>query len=494
MILADNIKLAMDIKFILFTLLAMLLSGCASNMASQSKIALEPLPIESAPAWKVTDYKQLSQQVFTLDYAGEIRQYIAQVLTHNPDLKAISATVNAARDNVAMTRAGYLPRADLNLSKSRNKDELRGIGKSASVSVDIGLSLDIWGKLADEVAAARHFSDKTQYDLQQLKRVLISQAARLWIEYRGYVHIEKQLVDLNKVQANVVGYYQDAYQAGLIPFSYYQGAFQVGLVPYEFFLDAKNSQRQSKIRLQEMQLEKLKTRQFMNILRGRFPADELHISEDQLFPNLASFSAEIPATALANRPDIQAAFSELQAFNRLERSANKALLPQLNLSAALSKSGQTLKKALTGDLLWQLVGGLTQPLFNGGQLRAIARQKSAEAEAVWWQYQNRVLKAMLEVESALASDTLLRWQLEQAQAEVSNLEKKIGSAKERFSDGNLSLSDYLLIKIEQIEMQMALNDVEVLYLKNRIVLITVLGLPIEATQQNNNGENSDEKS
>ncbi|MCF6325078.1 MAG: TolC family protein [Gammaproteobacteria bacterium] len=264
-------------------------------------------------------------------------------------------------------------------------------------------------------------------------------------------------------------------------------------MPYEFFLDAKNSQRQSKIRVQEVQLAKLKTRQFMNILRGRFPADELWVSDDKLFPSLDSFIAEIPATTLVNRPDIQAAFSELQAFNRLERSANKALLPQLNLSASLSKSGRTLKKALGGDLLWQLVGGLTQPLFNGGQLSAIARQKSAEAVAVWWQYQNRVLKAMLEVENALANDKLLRWQLEQKEAEVNNLEKKIGSAKERFSDGDLSLSDYLLIKIEQIEVQMALIDVEVLYFKNRIDLITALGLPIEPIQQSDNGGNSDEK-
>ncbi len=485
-------KLAMRIKFILITL-ATVLSGCASGVVPLSKPPLEPLAIATASGWKVTDYKRLSKQIIAVDQSTEMQQYIAQVLSNNPDLKTISATAKAASDDVAITNAGNQPRADLSLLNTRSKDALQEIGNTISASIDIGLSLDVWGKLSDDVAAAQHLSDKTQYDLQQLKRVLIGQAARLWIEYRGYVHTEKYLIDLNKAQTDVVNYYQDAYQAGLIPFSYYQGAFQVGLVPYEFLLDAKNSQQWSEFRLQEVQLEKLKMLQFMNILRGRFPADELLVSDDKVFPNLVSFTAEIPATALVNRPDIQAAFSEVQAFDRLERSARKALLPQLNLTGSFSKSGQTLEKALRGDLLWQLIGGLTQPLFNGGQLSAIARQKSAEAEAVWWQYQNTVLKAMLEVENAMANDKLLLWQLEQKQAQISNLQKKKGSAEERFSDGDLSLSDYLLIKVEYIEAQIELNNFEVLYTKNRIDLITALGLPIEPFQLNSNEDNRHEK-
>ncbi len=71
--------------------------------------------------------------------------------------------------------------------------------------------------------------------------------------------------------------------------------------------------------------------------------------------------------------------------------------------------------------------------------------------------------------------------------------KKKGSAEERFSDGDLSLSDYLLIKVEYIEAQIELNNFEVLYTKNRIDLITALGLPIEPFQLNSNEDNRHEK-
>ncbi len=476
----------MKLKFISFVVLGIVVSGCALK----TPLLPEPLPDLSAEHWKVADFKQLSKQIIAVDQHTEMQQYITQVLGNNPDIKSLSATARAASYNIKIANAENRPRADLNLSGTRSKDALKEISNTSSVGVDLNWSLDVWGKLSDDAAAAQHLSDKTQYELQQLKRELVSQSAGLWVKYRGYIHADKYLVHLNKIQTDVVGYYQDAYHEGVIPFSYYQGAFQVGLVPYEFLLDAENSQQRTQSRLQEIQLEKLKTLQLMNILRGQRPAAELVVSDDNISINLLALPQGIPATVLENRPDIQAAFSELHAFRHAESASYKALLPQINLTASAFKSGTTLEKALRGDLVWQLIGGLTQPLFNSGQLKAIAKQKSAEAEVAWWQYQNIVLKAMLEVETAIANDKLLLWQRKQKQAELGNLVKKERSAETRFTDGNLSLSDYLLIKAEHIEAQMELNEIEVLYLKNRIVLMTALGLSMNI----NSWESRNEKS
>ncbi len=474
---------------ILFLLVSgILLSGCATKMSPMP----EPLSTESVQGWKISDYKRLSKKIIAMDKHTQLQQYIVQVLGNNPDLKSLSATAKAASYNIKIANTENRPRTDLNLTGSRNKDA--EIGNSVSLGMDISWMLDPWGKLADDAEAARHLADRAHHDLQQLKRVLIIQAAQLWVEYRSYTNAEKYLIDLNEIQAGLVGYYQDAYQAGLMPFSYYRGDFQVGLVSYEFFLDAKNSQKRSQLRLRKIQLEKLLVLQLMNTLRGRPPADELSVSDDFIPVDLALFSSDIPATVLANRPDIQAAFAEVLAFRRLESSAYKALLPQINLTASASKSGATLEKALRGDLLWQLIGGLTQPLFNSGQIKIIAKQKSAESEALWWRYQNMLLKAMLEVENALASGKLLGWLLDQKQAELSDLERKLSSAKERFADGDLSLADYLLIKTERIESLIELSDSESRYLKNRLDLVMALGLPLEIQTGGEQEENSHEES
>ena len=477
-------------KLPFFIALGVLVSGCAGRMPPLS----EPLVVAPYPEWQMTDFKQLSRRIIATDRYTELQKYVAQVIARNADLKSLSATAKAASYNRKIARAEMGPSADLNLSGTRSKDAFKETGNTASVGIDVVWAVDVWGKLSDDAEAARHLANSSHYSLQQLNRMLIIQASRSWVTYRGYVHAEKYLNQLNMIETDLVNYYQDAYQAGLIPFSYYQGAFQVGLVPYEFLLDAKNSQKRSQSRLQEMRLKKLKTLQLMNILRGHLPSDELVIGDDGIPANLVRSTESIPATVLVNRPDIQAAFSELHAFRRSESAAYKALLPQINLTASASTTGSTLKKALSGDLVWQLIGGLTQPLFNSGQLRAIAEQKTAEAEASWWQYQSLVLKAMLEVENAMSSDKLLAWLLEQKQKELGNLVKKMRSAEERFSNGDLSFSDYLLIQKERIEAQIELNDLEVLYINNRFALIMALGLPLETVKENKDGEYSHESS
>jgi len=224
----------------------------------------------------------------------------------------------------------------------------------------------------------------------------------------------------------------------------------------------------------------------MNILRGHSPSDELNIHDSKVPLTLVDLPDKISSASLANRPDIQAAFAEVQAISHSARSAHKALLPQINLTGSALKSGETLKKAFHGDLIWQLVGGLTQPLFHGGQLKAIANQKSAEAEASWWQYQRIVLQALLEVEHAMVSDKSFSQRIEQNQSRLRSQELKYFSAEERFSNGDLPLSDFLHVKAEMIEAHIELREVELQYINNRLVLVKSLGLPIEIFWGTNN--------
>ena len=226
--------------------------------------------------------------------------------------------------------------------------------------------------------------------------------------------------------------------------------------------------------------------QGMNILRGHSPSDELNIHDSKVPLTLVDLPDKISSASLANRPDIQAAFAEVQAISHSARSAHKALLPQINLTGSALKSGETLKKAFHGDLIWQLVGGLTQPLFHGGQLKVIANQKSAEAEASWWQYQRIVLQALLEVEHAMVSDKSFSQRIEQNQSRLRSQELKYFSAEERFSNGDLPLSDFLHVKAEMIEAHIELREVELQYINNRLVLVKSLGLPIETLWGTNN--------
>jgi multidrug efflux system outer membrane protein len=68
-----------------------------------------------------------------------------------------------------------------------------------------------------------------------------------------------------------------------------------------------------------------------------------------------------------------------------------------------------LKNLLNGDYsVWNLVGNLLQPIFQGGRLRAgVALSEAREKESLAL-YVKYVLQAYAEVESALAAEKLLK--------------------------------------------------------------------------------------
>jgi outer membrane protein TolC len=332
--------------------------------------------------------------------------------------------------------------------------------------------VDLWGKLADETAAAGYLTKRAEAEFKQTQRRLIAHAAHAWMTYWGHVYTKERLTRLHAVYTNLRDHYRETYQDGL--------------APYPFYLDASNNLKRSHTRLQESELKRQKLLHTMNVLRGRFPTDELQIPDDRIAPKLVAFAGEVPASVLAERPDIQTAFMELLAQEHSARAAHKALLPQINLTGSALKSAKTLSKAFSDDLVWQLVGGLTQPLFNGGQLRAHARQKSAEAEASWWQFQRVVLQAMLEVEQALATERTLRQRLTRKEQELADVARKLHSAEEQLVAGDLPVADLLQIRAEHIETQIELTETELNYIGNRLDLLMALGQPIDTfeTQPN----------
>jgi len=445
------------------------LTGCAVRIPAP----LEPVVLEEAPQWNVADYKLIFGSLFTAQQNVGMQKFIGEVLAHNPDLKSLASTVKATRYNAHIAKAEIWPQAGFNVSGRREKNALtKEMDKTVSISFEVSWALDIWGKLLDDARSAQYLSEKSEYDLSQAKRVMVAQSVNLWVEYLNDIRIENDLTNLNAIFNNILDYYEESYQTGLSPF--------------EFYLNAKNNLKNGQTRIRQVQLERIKTGLTMNIMRGHFPAGKLVIKESRIPITLMALPDSISPTSLAERPDIRSAFAQTRGFEFSARAAYKALLPQINLTVSAFKNGETLKKAFNGDLLWQLVGGLTQPLFNGGQLRAIARQKSAEAEASWWQYRNTVLKAMLEVEQAMADDKMLARRIGQKKTMLKDMEKKTASAKERFSDGDMALPDYLQIKAERIEAQMELSGIELLYIKNRLSLVMALGLPVETMSENKN--------
>lgn len=109
----------------------------------------------------------------------------------------------------------------------------------------------------------------------------------------------------------------------------------------------------------------------------------------------------VPSELVRLRPDIQAAEAMLQAANAEYGVAVAKLYPQLNLSANLGSQSLTTGALFgSGSAIWNLVGQLTQPLFNPG-LPAEKRAALAAFEAAAANYRVVVLEALRNVADVL---------------------------------------------------------------------------------------------
>ena len=87
--------------------------------------------------------------------------------------------------------------------------------------------------------------------------------------------------------------------------------------------------------------------------------------------------------------------------------------PAIRLTGRYGRASNELDNLLKDSFdVWSLLGNITAPIFQGGQLRANVDRSDARMKEAVANYRDTVLTAFREVESALSSETYLLEQLE----------------------------------------------------------------------------------
>jgi multidrug efflux system outer membrane protein len=116
----------------------------------------------------------------------------------------------------------------------------------------------------------------------------------------------------------------------------------------------------------------------------------------------------VPSTVLTRRPDVSAAQRAMQAAQSRVGIANKAWFPTLSLTASGGYASPDL-----GDLFqiasrfWAIGALLALPIFDGGRRVAAQENASAELDAAFAGYRERILVAFRDVEDQLSSLRIL---------------------------------------------------------------------------------------
>ncbi len=160
--------------------------------------------------------------------------------------------------------------------------------------------------------------------------------------------------------------------------------------------------------------------------------------------NAPTLPTGMPSDLLQRRPDVASAERAMAAANAQIGVARAAYFPRITLSPDLGWDATRFAGLFTVPaLLWSVGGSLSQPLFEGGKLKAGVDFAQAGYVAAQASYRQTVLTAFQEVQNAVTGLSVLAQAAQQASAAVDDARKLVSLAQDRYAGGLTPFIDVL---------------------------------------------------
>ena len=260
-----------------------------------------------------------------------------------------------------------------------------------------------------------------------------------------------------------------------------QRRYELGSMTLDDALNARQSAAELAEGLPGLRQQHAVQQHALAVLLGRTPdevpadlaLDSLHLPD--------SVPVVVPSALLRTRPDIEAASAALKAAAADVGVATAQMLPSVSVVAALAQGGFTWPLATSAaGKLWTIGGSITQPIFNGGALRAQRRGAIDAYDAATSQYKQTVLAAFQDVANALAALEHDAQALDAANMAARTARQAYAQIAGRYRSGSATLSAsrsseqrYLNARLDEIRyMSTRLSDTAALF--------QAMGQPLES--------------
>ncbi len=387
---------------------------------------------------------------------------VEQAIVSNPDVAIAAGRVREARANVALARAQLLPTLDAGAAGGHSRT-VSAFGKPLDQDflqpqVTAGYEVDLFGRLADSVAASRQAYLASQAAHDSVRLAIAGAVASQYIALLGLDARLDVARSTLAARAESLRIAESRDRAGYSP----------------------------KLELQQARAEYDATAQIIPQLEGAIRRSEDSLSQLTGAPPhaiqrgtaLAALStpqvpAGLPSALLERRPDIAQAADQLAASDAALRVARKRFLPQLRLSAS---GGLAISTLLTDPItLWQAGGSVLAPLFAGGRLSAGVEAAAGQRDQAAFAYRRSVLLGLREVEDALAAISAADAQIALARHQRDTVAEALRLATNRYRAGYSSYLEQLDAQRGLLNADLGLVSLQTDALSARVQLYQALG-------------------
>jgi NodT family efflux transporter outer membrane factor (OMF) lipoprotein len=370
-------------------------------------------PIHGGDAQRFVSGRDLSFEWWQLFQSPALDALVEHAFKANPTVSAAQAALAQAQELVRAQRGFYYPSVAAGFQAERVKVAgnntqssslgIQGNGENFGQPVQpavplyyqfytagltVGFVPDVFGANRRQVESLAAQTDAQRFALEATYITLASNVVGAAVQeasLRAQIEATRQIIVADEKSLQIV---RNQFQLGF--------AMRIDVAAQEAAL------AQVETTLPPLQKQFEQTRDLMRALVGHLPnaADEtFELDALQLPPELP---LSLPARIIEQRPDVRAAEAQLHAANAQVGVAVAAMLPQFPITGTLGGNAAQIPLLFAGGgPFWTLVGGVTQPVFEGGTLLHTKRAASAALKQAAAQYQGSVVTAYQNVADTL---------------------------------------------------------------------------------------------
>jgi multidrug efflux system outer membrane protein len=404
------------------------LAGCAAP-AHEKPAYLVP-ELQASGTARLADIS--IDRWWTLFGDPALEQRVDEALARNADLESALARVREARATLDAVAAGQAPTLDANAAAGKT-DRSGASFRKYSFSLDATYDADLWGRLSSSTSAARHQLLATEWARAAVEWSLTASVAQTHFELGA---VDRQIEVSEAVRAS---------RARTVELRRREHAAGAGS---EFDLRRAEAElAAAESTLAGLGRSRAALDSVMTLLLGR-SAQEVsalpRVEFDESKPLVNALPRGAAAELLVRRPDVRRSEAQLAAAHASIDAARAATLPALRLTGSLGSDARTLSDLFSGPgALWSIAAGITQPIFDGGRLKARVREEEARSEQALAAYRKVVATAVVDVREAYANLDLTHQAFQAERDRVESLTRAHRLAQRGHAAGALSSLDLL---------------------------------------------------
>lgn len=449
-------------KYTLIVIVSLALGGC-SGLLPRSQYARPDVSVpQQWQASTVTGSSVATKEQWWRDFNDPtLSELVERALTTNNNLAAAAIKVKRAQFSSRLTDTNLTPTVSANATSNLNRDlNSRRDTKSSGVTVTASYELDLWGKLASARDASKWEAEATEYDRQSTALALVGTVA---LNYWTIAYLNDRIVSVEASIAN----------AGRV-LELAEVKYQAGAVSALDKVQAQQTIASQKAQLTQLQQQRTEARNALAILFNQAPENRLPELQHLPSGSLPNIAAGLPASILAQRPDLQAAELQLKKYLANIDNTRASYYPSFTLTGSLGTSSTSLIEVIKNPYA-ALGAGLALPFIQWNTMKLNIEISKADYEEAVVNFRQTLYSALSDVENALSARTNYAEEVNQMEESLGLAKKAEELAEIRYRSGAMALQSWLDAQESRRDAERSLAVVRLAQLRNGVILYQALG-------------------